>query len=103
MLGLTGWFGWRWRQTKSRLDTLERRAHKLPVKAEFKSQFVIGWWKDPLGDKHRQVLIPTIWLEYEDGAIKPMEIKGLEKRLNMTIFPLGPISFNMPAADDPDG
>ena len=64
----------------------------VPQRASFQREFQIAFWTDPKDGQRKQVWIPVIWLEYENGARKPMEIEGLLDKQGMTKF-LGPISF----------
>ena len=67
----------------------------LPVKAELRYQFEIGWWTDPKDGQRRQIWIPVVWLEYENGAVKPLDIHGIVREEHgVTILPLGPITYS---------
>ncbi len=69
---------------------------KLPVKARLRHKFEVAWAPCPDG-KTREIWIPVVWFEYEDGSIKPMDIKGMvDGKRGIEIFPLGPISFRAP-------
>ena len=46
-------------------------------------------------------MIPEVWLEYEDGSVKPLELEGLHRGAHgIDIYPLGPITFGKPPKDD---
>ena len=95
MLGLTGWWGWRYRELKRRVKALEdrREPENQPERVEFRNEYSIAYWTDPKDGERKQLWIPRVWLEYENGATKMLEIDGLVENQNMTLFPLGPVSY----------
>ena len=78
------------RQEIARLKTPPER---MPVRAELRNEYSVGFWTDKKDGQRKQVLIPRVWLEYEDGSVKPLEIKQLCDDNNIKLFPLGPISY----------
>ena len=50
----------------------------------------VGDPSDPKDGQRRQIWIPVVWLEYDNGAVKPLEVRGILKEDHgVTIFPLG--------------
>ena len=92
MLGLTGWWGWRYQRMKDRVEALEKSPERQPVKAKFRKEFRIGFWTDPRDGERKQIWLPVLWLEYEDGSFKKLEIEDLIKDEKVNMFPF-PISF----------
>ncbi|MDE0680152.1 MAG: hypothetical protein OXI11_08065 [Gammaproteobacteria bacterium] len=74
-------------------DQLAASRTRIPIKAEIRREFQIGYWTDPKDGQRKQVWIPTVWLEYEDGSSKPLDIEGLYDAQGITRFPF-PISFD---------
>ena len=90
------------RQMRKELAEMRQRSEPLPVKAEIKYEYSIAYWTDPKDGERKQVWIPRVWLEYENGARKMLEIDGLVENQNMTLFPLGPIDYSENAPDESD-
>ena len=60
--------------------------------------------KMPGTNQDVDVLIPEVWIEYEDGTTKPLELEGLHQGAHgIDIYPLGPITFSSPADADDEG
>ncbi len=75
-------------------ETAGKTPEPMPEHATFEREFQIAYWTDPKDGERKQVWIPVIWLQYENGARKHMEIEDLLDKQNMTLFPLGPVSFS---------
>ena len=95
VLGLTGWWGWRYRELKRRVKALEerRKPEEQPIRVEFKNEYSIAYWTDPKDGERKQVWIPRVWLGYENGAVKLLEIDGLVENQNMTLFSFGAVEL----------
>lgn len=71
----------------------EEIREKQPVKAKLNQEFHIGFWTDPKDNQRKQIWIPKVWLEYEDGSVKPLNIDELCERRGINLAPFGAISF----------
>ncbi len=74
-------------------DSATSPREREPTKLTFQREFHIAYWTDPKDGERKQVWIPVIWLEHEDGSRKAMEIEGLIDKQNMTLLPLEHLSF----------
>ncbi|MCY3877319.1 MAG: hypothetical protein OXF88_23890 [Rhodobacteraceae bacterium] len=91
VVAMIGYFGL-WKRVKALEEELKGATQKIPIKAKVNREFHIGWMTDPRNNERKQVWIPQVWLEFEDGSVKPLDIEGLVKDNEILMFPW-PVRF----------
>ena len=104
MLGVL-MFGRRYKQRiaalESQIEEMRKPTPQMPIKARLRHRSHLGWWtRYPGTNREVDVMIPEVWIEYEDGSTMPLELEGLHQGAHgIDIYPLGPIAFGKPPED----